>query len=334
MKILVISGFLGAGKTTFIKALAARTGSEIAILENEYGSVGVDGDILENSLDSGNINIWELTEGCICCSMKGDFSASVLTIANTVDPEFLVIEPTGVGMLSSIIQNLLQIEYEKIMLLAPITIVDGNSYHRYIQEYAGLYKDQVSSAHTILISKMEQADEDIRQNLKAALRQWAPDADIVTDHYSTMEDRWWKHLLETKLDGTSLKAQEEEACELPETFALEEASLEAPEQLILLLEQLIRGQFGNIIRAKGCLRAGDQTLRYDAADGRYCITGAEEEKSGKAVFIGNNIMRQKLRRIFFQKAARVKIRGRIKASSQAELPPALLAASQIRGTVL
>ena len=114
MKILVISGFLGAGKTTFIKALAKHTGREFAILENEYGSVGVDGDSLKDNIPPGKVNIWEMAEGCICCSMKGDFAASVLTIANTVDPEYLVIEPTGVGMLSSIIQSLKEIEYERM----------------------------------------------------------------------------------------------------------------------------------------------------------------------------------------------------------------------------
>ena len=94
MKILVVSGFLGAGKTTFIKSLAEHTGKEFAILENEYGDVGIDGNLLKEQQKVGEVNIWELTEGCICCLMKGDFAASVLTIANTVGPEYLVIEPT------------------------------------------------------------------------------------------------------------------------------------------------------------------------------------------------------------------------------------------------
>ena len=128
MKILIISGFLGAGKTTFIKELARRTKKEIAIFENEYGTSGVDGDILK---EATNVNIWELTEGCICCSVKGDFAASVLTIANTVNPDYLVIEPTGVAMLSNLITNLSQIEYEHIKLMAPISIVDALSLERY-----------------------------------------------------------------------------------------------------------------------------------------------------------------------------------------------------------
>ena len=80
-----------------------------AVLENEYGASGIDGDRLAGALADGTVNIWEMTEGCICCSAKGDFAASVLTIANAVDPEYLVVEPTGVGMLGQIIQNLRQI---------------------------------------------------------------------------------------------------------------------------------------------------------------------------------------------------------------------------------
>jgi len=82
MDILIVSGFLGAGKTTFIKALSKKTGKEFAILENEYSDLGVDGERLQDS----TINIWELTEGCICCSTKQDFAQSVLTIANTISP--------------------------------------------------------------------------------------------------------------------------------------------------------------------------------------------------------------------------------------------------------
>ena len=94
MKILVVSGFLGAGKTTFIKEMAQKTKQDFVVMENEYGEVGIDKTILDEEKD---INIWELTEGCICCSMKSDFASSILTIANTLDPEYLIVEPTGVG---------------------------------------------------------------------------------------------------------------------------------------------------------------------------------------------------------------------------------------------
>lgn len=163
MKILVVSGFLGAGKTTFIRTLAERTKKDFAVMENEYGAVNVDGDLLEQTKD---LNIWELTEGCICCSMQNDFATSILTIANTVDPEYLIVEPTGVGMLSKIIENIQKIEYERITLLEPLTILDGTMYDRCMSEFSEICEDQIQSAGRILVSKMESAAENERCSLK------------------------------------------------------------------------------------------------------------------------------------------------------------------------
>lgn len=312
MKILIVSGFLGAGKTTFIQTLAQRTHREIAILENEYSSLGIDGDALKRSPESEGIDIWELTEGCICCSRRGDFAQSVLTIANTVDPEYLVIEPTGVGMLSGIIRDLLRVEYERITLMAPITIVDGHSYGRYIREYGELYLDQIAAAHSIVVSKMEQAGEDERESLSQALRQHNPKARILTQHYSSIDDGWWTELLETRYDGTSLKVTEASQ-RPPDTFSLDGIALAAPEDLLVLLENMIRGAFGDIIRAKGCVRAGKNALRFDLADGRYAITGAGTDVPKRAVFIGNQIQRQALRTLLYAAAEDIRIGWRPRA---------------------
>lgn len=322
MKILVISGFLGAGKTTFIKALARKTGKEFAILENEYGSAGIDGDDLRSSLSvgssasaaggaAGEVNIWEMAEGCICCSMKGDFAASVLTIANTVDPDYLVIEPTGVAMLSQVMENLQQIQYERILLLAPIAIVDGHSFDRYIREYAALYRDQIASAHTVLVSKMEQASAAERDKLEAALKNINPQGQIITDHYSALTADQWASLLERGYDGAVLQSQSSslQPSDLPDTFSMKGVSLESPERLFLLMEALIRGACGNVFRAKGQVRAGGHHFRFDVADGLYSITGGTEEPEteDKVVFIGTDLARQKIRRYFFQSTGEIRL---------------------------
>ena len=298
MKMLVISGFLGAGKTTFIKTMAKRTGREFAILENEYGAMGIDGDILKNEPSVGKLNIWEMAEGCICCSMKGDFAFTVLTIANTVDPDYLVIEPTGVAMLGQVLQNLQQIEYERITLLAPVTIVDGRSYRRYAREYPEIYQNQVSSAHTVFISKMENAPAEEKEWLKAELERLNPKGKIVTEHYSSLGREQWISLLECGFRGEKLRFEPEGGQELPDTFSMRGAAMENPERLFVFLELLIRGEFGNIFRAKGKVRAGKQSFRFDVADGKYSITGGEQEGEEKAVFIGTEISRNKIRRWF------------------------------------
>ena len=294
MKILIISGFLGAGKTTFIKELAKRTKKEIAIFENEYGTSGVDGDILK---ESTKVNIWELTEGCICCSVKGDFAASVLTIANTVNPEYLVIEPTGVAMLSNLITNLKQIEYEHIKLMAPISIVDALSLERYKNEFPEIYKDQIEFADTVIFSKSENLSENEKEKLGIEVKSINNSCNIVSDHYSTQPDSWWDSLLLKYLDGTVDIPIKDETAEMPDSFSLNNISVRSVEKFIIFLENLIRGLYGNVFRAKGSFSIKGLNLRFDVADNRYLVELDTDEMSDKVVFIGNDIKKQKIREV-------------------------------------
>ena len=304
MKILIISGFLGAGKTTFIKELAKRTKKEIAIFENEYGTSGVDGDILK---ESTKVNIWELTEGCICCSVKGDFAASVLTIANTVNPEYLVIEPTGVAMLSNLITNLKQIEYEHIKLMAPIVIVDALSLERYKNEFPEIYKDQIEFADTVIFSKSENLSENEKEKLGLEVKSINNSCNIVSDHYSTQPDSWWDSLLLKYLDGTVDIPIKDETAEMPDSFSLNNISVRSVEKFIIFLENLIRGLYGNVFRAKGSFAIKGINLRFDVADNRYQVELDTDEISDKVVFIGNDIKKQKIREVFFENSNFIKI---------------------------
>ena len=106
MKIILITGFLGAGKTQFIKTLVEKTTKSIVILENEFGDLNLDGEYLKSNNTQDDIKVWELTNGCICCSTNLDFTHSILTIANTINPEFLIIEPSGVAKIKNIIEKI------------------------------------------------------------------------------------------------------------------------------------------------------------------------------------------------------------------------------------
>ena len=252
MKILVVSGLLGAGKTTFIRTLAERTKKDFAVMENEYGAVNVDGDLLEQTND---LNIWELTEGCICCSMQNDFATSILTIANTVDPEYLIVEPTGVGMLSKIIENIQKIEYERITLLEPLTILDGTMYDRCMSEFS----------------------------------------EICVSHYTEQGDDWWASLLTSYLDK-EIPMKEERELDL-ENLGLTEVSLQSEQELILFLQGVVAGVFGDICRAKGYLPVGNGWLRFDVTDRTYSVTGIDMMPEAKAVFIGRQLKRNWLREV-------------------------------------
>ena len=307
MRILVVSGFLGAGKTTFIKELARRTREDFSVMENEYGQVGIDGQLLaekempeSGEEDAGKLNIWELTEGCICCSMKSDFASSILTIANTIDPEYLIVEPTGVGMLSNVMNNIRLIQYERISLLSPITILDGNSFDRYCQEFPDIYRDQIASAGCVLVSKMEGADRQTLEQLEQSIRQINPDAEIFTTHYSANPNSWWESLLSRPADPAQKLPGKAETPDL-QNLGLTEVSLPSGNQLLLFLQGVVAGVFGDICRAKGYLPvgSGEQTawLRFDVVDHNYSITGIEAMPDSRAVLIGKGLKKNWLREV-------------------------------------
>ena len=242
-----------------------------------------------------------MTEQCICCSGKKDFASSVLTIANAVDPECLIVEPTGVGRLSKIIENLKQIEYERIRLLSPVTIVDIYSFGRYLEEYPELYKDQIASAGTVIVSKTEQSGVEEKERIRKFIEKINPSAQIITDPYASMAREEFENFLKEEWGGGKIQKAETEE-KLPDVFSLETVSMETPEKLLCFLEDMVRGKYGNIIRAKGQLQAGTDFLRFDVADSRYSVTGAEEKTAGKAVFIGELIKREDIEENFKKEA--------------------------------
>lgn len=297
MKILLISGFLGAGKTSFIKQLAKMVGGNIAVMENEYGDLGVDGEILKDE----SLNVWELTEGCICCSVKSDFASSILTIANSVDPEYLIVEPTGVGMLSRVIENIRLIEYERIELLSPLTIIDPGSFRRYIREYGSIYRDQIESAGRIVLSKLDKGCPVDIAELADELRALNPEAELVLEPYQNKAADWWQGLLYGDGEKGANKPNEGDAIRLYEreaelkSISVKEAELGSVYELCSFLELLVRGYYGNIIRAKGIIRGGQELLRFDVVDRSYSIIGADDDDETGAVFIGSNIAEELLK---------------------------------------
>ncbi len=305
MKILLVSGFLGAGKTTFIQELIRRTGREFVILENEYAPVNIDGRLLQGSLPSDSkVNVWEMTEGCICCSRKGDFAASVLTIANTLDPDYLIVEPTGVGMLSNVISNLMQIEYDRITLLAPLTVLDCKNYVQDEAEYPAIMEDQITYARTVVISKNEHVEASEFARAREFIGKINPKADIPEGHYSLCPQSWWENLLSYDWKGNLLRAADEPVFQdLPDSFSLENVSMRSPGELICFLEDLIRGEFGTVIRAKGCVKISEDRVSFDVTEADYSVRGTDVQSESSLVFIGRPIFRDKISSRFCQEGS-------------------------------
>lgn len=294
MKILVISGFLGAGKTTFIKTMSEKLGRDFCVLENEYAQVDIDKAIL---LENSNMNIWELTENCICCSGKQDFANSILTISNVIDPEYLIVEPTGVAKLSSILSNIQRIEYERISLLKPITMIDGNRMHSQKKEFADIYIDQIQNSELVIITKCENKDADELQMIQKEVHQINPNAEVVIEHYNKQNEMWWNTLLDRSINGTLELMENDEKETSLEKINLTNIEIPSIVHLISFLEMVVLGIYGKVCRAKGYLRCGAEWIRFDIVDGVYSVTGIVEQEEARGVFIGENLNRSALRRI-------------------------------------
>ncbi len=289
MKVLIVSGFLGAGKTTFIREMMKHFKREMVILENEYGNTEVDQQALEN-LNAAEVR--NLTEGCVCCTKSADLNASVATIESTLSPELLVVEPSGVGALSNVLRNLQKIQYGRIQLLRPVTILNASSFLRDWEEYGEVYRDQIETAGTIAISQPEQIDAELYEAVADRVSALNPGAELLPVHYTKMDDAWWDALLTTSYDGKKLNEINESALGM-ESYPIKDCKISNPVALMWLLETALNGAFGKVVRAKGIVQAGPEWVRFDIAGGRYSIVGLDEDESRDAkpecVFIGQAI---------------------------------------------
>ncbi len=307
MKILVVSGFLGAGKTTFIKELIKRTGREIAVLENEYGDTNLDSQDIQ---ESGELKVWEFAEGCVCCSKKDSFANTIIAVSASLDPEYLVVEPTGVGKLSNIMANIQKVSYEKIVPLKPLVVLAPVSYYENMAEYEELYKDQIAAADKVIYSKIENEDDEYIDRINAEIRKINPDAAISDIPYVTHGDSWWDEILSDTCDEADVAesgvTDEQDIIPLSaktEQVSFRDVSLGSVSELILLLEDVLRHELGGITRAKGVVKAGGDYVRFDLADRLYAISGADEAIDNQAVFIGTGPDMSKLEKRLNKAAA-------------------------------
>ncbi|MBF1006668.1 MAG: GTP-binding protein, partial [Lachnospiraceae bacterium] len=193
-------------------------------------------------------------------------------------------------------------------LMAPISIVDALSIERYKDEFPEIYKNQIEYADTVIFSKTENLADEEKDKLKLEVSEINPNCKIITEHYSTLPDSFLDSLLLKYLDGAIEIPVKEDYEEMPDSFSLNDISIRSVERFIIFLENLIRGKYGNVFRAKGSFAIKGLNLRFDLADSRYQIEVGTDEISNKMVFIGNEIKKQKIREVFFENSKYIKIR--------------------------
>ena len=205
-KIDIVSGFLGAGKTTFIQKMLKEVlnKEKVVLIENEFGEIGIDGGFLKEA----GIEIKEMNSGCICCSLVGDFGASLKEVINTYSPERILIEPSGVGKLSDVIKAVADLESKENMkdvaLNAAVVVVDVSKCKMYIKNFGEFFINQVEAAGTIILSRTQNVSEEKLNEAVALLREHNAKATIITTPWDELTG---EQILKTYESGKSLEEE-------------------------------------------------------------------------------------------------------------------------------
>ena len=204
----LISGFLGAGKTTFIKKMIEEVfkGEKIVLIENEFGEVGIDGGFLK---DAG-IEITEMNSGCICCSLVGDFGRSLNEVLTKYTPDRVIIEPSGVGKLSDVMKAVCDVAGEiDVVLNGSVTVVDAQKCKMYMKNFGEFFNNQIESAGTIVLSRTDVADADKVAQCVEMIREKNPKAAIVTTPIDKLTGEQLLEIIEKPTDDMAEKLLEE-----------------------------------------------------------------------------------------------------------------------------
>ena len=327
--ITLLTGYLGAGKTTLIKKLYKNVfkNEKVVLIENEFGEIGIDGAFLK---DSG-IEIKEINSGCICCSLGGDFSSSMKEVISKFNPERIIIEPSGVGKLSDIINAVNKVEAD-LLLNIIATVVDGPKAKIYMKNFGEFFINQVEAANTIVVSKVDKMSEEKLVDLVHLLKEKNEHANIITTAIEQFKDDSLLNILEEK---NSLKNElikevldeheecchhelhhhdEDECCcghhehhhhhdadEIFTSWGLETPRSISKNELENFLDRLTFDQdLGLVVRSKGILKASDNEKWYyfDYVSGDYEIRLGEPDYTGRIVVIGSKLDTNKIEKIF------------------------------------
>jgi len=185
-KIDIISGFLGAGKTTLIKKLIkeALSGQKLVLIENEFGEIGIDGGFLKEA----GIEITEMNSGCICCTLVGDFGTALRDVITKYEPDRIIIEPSGVGKLSDVIKAVADVkkDFDTVELNSFIAVVDAGKTTMYMKNFGEFFNDQIENANTIVLSRTGKTSESKLEKAVAAIKEHNNKAVIITTDWDSL----------------------------------------------------------------------------------------------------------------------------------------------------
>lgn len=327
-KIDIISGFLGAGKTTFIKKLLkeALADEQVVLIENEFGEIGIDGGFLKEA----GIEITEMNSGCICCSLVGDFEAALQKVMEEYHPDRIIIEPSGVGKLSDVIAAVRTLDKEDMKLNSFVTVADVTKCKLYMKNFGEFYNNQIEHAKVIVLSRTQKVDQAKLEAAVSLLKEQNHDAVIITTPWDdlsgskileTMESQ--QGFIEQVLEDSEIcpecghhhdhEDHDHECCghhdhhdhhrhadDIFTSWGVETVHTYSKEQLDTILKALSEEHtFGTILRAKGMVQdTAGGWLYFDMVPEEYEIRAGAPEITGRICVIGAKLDEQAIKKLF------------------------------------
>ncbi|MEG0829765.1 MAG: GTP-binding protein [Anaerovoracaceae bacterium] len=322
-KVEIISGFLGAGKTTFIKELLSKVFNQekVVLIENEFGEMGIDSRFLK---DTG-IEVTEMNSGCICCTLAGDFTIALKKVMEQYNPDRIIIEPSGVGKLSDVTKA---VANAGLKVNSSITIVDGKKAIMYGKNFGEFFNDQVENASTIVVSRSQLISQEALENSVKMLKGRNPEAKMITTPWDQLagdqigEAISQVHVMEEQLMGKECcqcscgcnhddghndhdhhhheHHHHHHADEMFTSWSSQTIRKFTRQELEDLLKMMtVTDQFGQILRAKGILQGEDGTwMEFDLACEEIQIRKCSPDYTGRLCVIGTKLKEVQLKEAF------------------------------------
>ena len=287
----IVSGFLGAGKTTFLRKVIPSMKGKIVLIENEFGDIGIDGDLLHD-----NLPIREIYAGCICCSLVQDFKKAIEELAVEYMPDHILIEPSGVGSLSDIIKVCEKVSKSSdldIRINHLITIVDVSAFDDYLDNFGRFYLDQIQNASIILLSHLDKINPSELEKIIIKIR-------LNNETAFIFKEDWYSYAGEEMIEilnaisrceiRTVEKAELMPANKVFSTFSFANPRVFQEKDMDKIATSLKNMEYGYIIRAKGIVQLDtNQLVYFDFTPHHYHLEYIEEFKETKVAFIGSNL---------------------------------------------
>lgn len=302
VKVYIISGFLGAGKTTLIRKLLkdAFSDEKVVILENEFGQVNIDAQLLQGS----GIAVKEISAGCICCSLSMAFGEALYTILETYQPDCILIEPTGVAKISSVIQAVSRTKLDNLELQGVATVVCGETCLDYIEGYGNFFEEQIQKASVVLVNQLETLSPEERQTVVSSVKGLNSDGFVVTEPWDEVDAQEIVAMMEQSAPKDEISvhlrmpARGRRREKSPfSSWTWETDSLLTKEGLEYFCAQLQTGQYGKILRGKGIVPQVQGWLHFDYTPKATNIINHPSAPKGTICVIGQRLNEEKLQQL-------------------------------------